>query len=314
MKVIFIGTAEFGVPALEALVKSGGHEVAGIITKPDRPAGRGMKERISPVKERGLRYNIPLFQPEDINSCEAVGWISKKSPDAYLVVAYGQIISSEVLGLVKYPVNLHGSLLPDYRGAAPINWAVIKGEKRTGVTSMLMDRGMDTGPILLQKEINIGRGETAGEVHDRLANLGGEIIIPTLEGLELVTISPKPQPRRGTLAPKLSKEDGRIDWQDTSENIHNKVRGMNPWPGAFTYFADRLVKVHETRTGPPAERVDVVGKPGFIRGFTEKGILVETGGEEIIELIKLQPESKQRMNGKEFSNGYGLSEGDFFGD
>lgn len=313
MDVLFVGTAEFGSPSLDALVQSKRHRPVGVITQPDRPSGRGMEERISPIKERALHYNLPISQPEDINSGGAKDWIESLAPDAYLVVAYGQIVSPIILRLVRFPVNIHGSLLPDYRGAAPVNWAIINGEETTGVTSMLMDRGMDTGPILLQREISVGPCETAGEVHDRLSELGGEIVLPTLDRLEIGALPPRPQPREGSLAPKLSREDGKIDWGDPPERIHNQVRGMNPWPGAYTRFRDRSVKIHETRLDSHLSDVETAGEPGRVRGFTKEGILVEAGGGEVIEVRKVQPESKQKMNGREFCNGYRVSEGDRFG-
>ncbi len=314
MKVLYVGTAEFGLPSLEALLNSSGHQIVGVITQPDRPAGRGMEDNISPVKEKAVEHELPIYQPEDINSEKSMEWIEMLAPDAFLVAAYGQIISQGVLDLVRFPVNIHGSLLPDYRGAAPVNWAIINGEEETGVTSMLMNSGMDTGPMLLQRKVSVGPDQTAGELHDELARIGGELLSPTLDGLELATLSPIPQPKEGKEAPKLCREDGELDWRNPSETIHNKVRGMNPWPGAYTFFEGTKVKVHRTKLNPSVSVTKPAGEPGGVRGFTEEGILLEAGDGEMLEIRRLQPESKQKMDGREFANGYRIEKGDRFGD
>lgn len=314
MKVLYVGTAEFGLPSLKALLNSSGNQIVGVITQPDRPAGRGMEDNISPIKEKALEHELPIYQPEDINSGESMERIDMLDPDAFLVAAYGQIISQGILDLVRFPVNIHGSLLPDYRGAAPVNWAIINGEEETGVTSMLMDSGMDTGPILLQRKVSIGPEQTAGELHDELARIGGELLPPTLDGLELATLAPAPQPKEGKEAPKLCREDGELDWENSSEAIHNKVRGTNPWPGAYTFFEDTKIKVHGTKIKPSVSGTKPAGEPGGVRGFTEGGILLEAGDGKLLEIRVLQPESKQKMDGREFANGYRLEKGDRFGD
>jgi len=310
MKCIFIGTCEFGLPALRALERE--HQVVQVVTQPDRPAGRGMKERPPPVKKEALRLDLPIYQPEDINAEESLEKIGERGAEAFLVVAYGQILSGALLDLVEWPLNIHGSLLPKYRGAAPINWAIIRGEEKTGVTTMVMDEGMDTGPILLQKETPIGPQDTAGELHDRLARLGREAVLETLAGLEEGELEPRPQPEGGTMAPKLSKEDGLIDWGRPAKEIHDKIRGMNPWPVAFTYYEGERVKLYlsenlgenETETGV---------RPGTVLGIRPPGLRIKCGGNTSLRLLKLQPPSKRKMSGQDFVNGYHVREGDRFG-
>jgi methionyl-tRNA formyltransferase len=239
MKLVFMGTPDFAVPSLQALQEAG-HQIAGVFTQPDRPAGRGKKMMPSPVKVLAEKLNLPVFQPLKIKTPEAIDSIRKLEPECIVVVAYGQILSPEILNLPPYGcINVHASLLPSYRGAAPIHWAVLNGEQKTGVTTMLMDEGLDTGDMLLAAEYPISSTATTGEVHDALARLGAEVLLKTLRGLQDGTLKPVPQPQEFTYAPPLKREHERIDWSHSALAIHNQIRGLNPWPGAYTTFRGR---------------------------------------------------------------------------
>lgn len=310
--LIFIGTAEFGQPSLEALNRK--HQVSLVITQPDRPAGRGLEKRESPIKKAASDLNLPLYQPEDINSAESKQKIDSISPFGFVVAAYGQILSGELLDLVSWPLNIHGSLLPKYRGAAPINWAVINGEERTGVTTMVVEESVDQGPILLQKSVPIGPDETAGEVHDKLAEMGGELILDTIKGLEEGTLEPQPQPDEGTYAPQLSREDGEVCWGNPSKAIHDKIRGMSPWPGAFTYYGDRRVKILESRNIGELDSNYRNALPGEVLDITEGGITVFCGNGTALAISRLQPASREALDAKDFVNGFHVNVGDTFGD
>lgn len=301
----FAGTGRFGLPSLFALAGRGW--VAAVITQPDRPAGRGLKPKASPVKEAAEDLKLPLLQPHSINSSETLNELRKLRPDLLVVAAFGQLLRREVLSLPALGcVNVHASLLPKYRGAAPIPWAILHGERETGVTTFLMDEGMDTGPILLQRRVEIGEEETAGELEERLGELGAEIILDTVEGLVHGSLQPIPQPE-GTLAPKLQKGDGHIDWSWPAERVHNWIRGMNPWPGAYTSFRKKFLKLHRSRrTALPNPGLE----PGTI--LPARGRLLVAAGEGILELLEIQPAGKKRMSGRDFWNGYCPKPGERF--
>lgn len=309
MNLIFIGTAEFGLPALEEVASN--HTISLVVTQPDRPAGREGNLRPPPVKKTAEQLELNLYQPENINSDRSIQKIEAIDPDGLVVVAYGQIISGDILNLVDWPINIHGSLLPSYRGAAPINWAVINGERHTGVTTMVMDEGMDTGPILLQRSIGIGKNETAGSVHDRLASVASDLIIETIEQLENDQLQPVPQPSEGSLAPKLSRDEGEVDWSKPSQRVHNKIRGMNPWPGAFAFYEGSRIKLHESRNCGKATSLPY-DQPGQIVDFASEAITVVCGDNTTLQLTELQPESRRPMSGAEFRNGYRVQKGDRF--
>lgn len=299
MRLVFLGAAAFACPCLKALAKA--HEIALVITQPSRPAGR--KQTLTPpaVKLEADRLRLRVAQPERINSEEGLRLLQEAAPDVIVVTAYGQILREAVFTLPPLgTVNVHASLLPRYRGAAPINWAIMRGEKETGVTTFLIEAGLDTGKILLQKALPIGKDETAGELHDRLAALGAEVILATLVGLEAGALQPVPQDEKeATLAPRLTRGDGRIDWRKRAQEIHDQVRGMNPWPGAFTQLGAKRMKVHRTA------RTDI-GRGEVLPGeiaLRKTGRLLVGTGDELLEILEIQRESRPRMSGRDLLNG-----------
>lgn len=308
MKLIFVGTAEFGIPTLEKISEKYPPKL--VITQPDRPSGRGQAIKKSPIKRKAEELNFEIYQPPNINDGNSIEKLKRINPDILLLVAYGQILGKEVLELANIgPVNLHGSLLPEFRGPAPINWAIIKGEKKTGTTTIFMDQGVDTGDILMQKEVFINEDDTAGTLHNRLAKLGSDLVIETLGKLEKGELEPKPQDLRvGKYAPKLERKDGEIEWKKKSEEIHNQIRGMNPYPGAFTHFDQMRLKIHKSKIVGMKTGQD----PGQVVDFTDSGILVSTG-QGTLELLEVQPEARNKMSGHDFVNGYGVQIGDKFG-
>lgn len=239
-----MGTPEFSVPCLDILIKEG-YKIQAVVTQPDKPKGRRMELCCPPVKKYAERNNICVLQPEKINTCQFISILKEKSPDILVAVAYGNILPQEILDIPPQGcINVHASILPKYRGAAPINWAIIRGERKTGVTTMLMDAGLDTGDILLKREIDISENMTAGELHDKLAFLGAEVLKETLWQVREGTIKRIPQnDSEATYAPMLKKEMGLIDWDRSSIDIHNLIRGTNPWPGAFTCYKGKHIKI-----------------------------------------------------------------------
>ena len=248
MRLVFLGSPAFAVPTLERLVESGAR-VLEVVTQPDRPRGRGQQAAAPPVKEAALRLGLPLYQPERVRRPEAVDRLRTLAPDAMVVVGYGQIIPQAIIDIPRFGiVNVHASLLPKYRGAAPVQWPIANGETRTGVTTMRIDAGLDTGDLLLTAETEIGPAETAVELGDRLAAMGADLLIRTLEGLEAGSlVARKQDPAEATYAPLLKKEDGRIDWAFPAEFIHNRVRGFQPWPGAYTAFRGATLRISKSR-------------------------------------------------------------------
>lgn len=296
MRLIFLGTPAFAVPTLEAVVAAG-HEVLAVVTQPDRPRGRGQHAAASPVKEAALRLGLPVFQPERVRRPEAVEHLRAIPVDAMVVVGYGQIIPQTVIDLAPLGIiNVHGSLLPKYRGAGPIQWAIRNGETVTGVTTMRIDAGLDTGDMLLKASTPIAPDENAVELGPRLAVMGADLLVETLAGLAAGTITPEKQnDAEATHAPLLKKEDGAIDWRQSAASIHNQVRGFQPWPGAYTAF--RGQKLHVWKTRPVAGGASV--KP-----------LVVPCGEGSLELLEVQPEGRKRMPGADFANGQRLTDND----
>lgn len=309
MKVVFVGTSSFAAPSLETLIASP-HEPVAVITQPDKPKGRGREMQMSPVKVVALAHSIPVLQPEKIRGPEAVEEIKAFGPvGAMVVAAYGQIIPAGLLSWPRYGcINVHGSILPKYRGAAPIQHAVIAGEKRTGVTTMLMDEGLDTGDILLQEAVDIGPDENAGELTDRLALLGARLLIRTLNELEDGTIAPIPQDNDlATQAHSLARDAGAIDWSRYADDIVNLVRGCTPRPGAFTKLGDAQIKIWNVGV----EKHDgELGAPGEMIGIGKDGIEVACGSGSV-RLIEVQPESRKRMSAADYSRG-GVKVGERF--
>lgn len=300
-RVIFFGTPEFAVPSLNALIEAG-EDVVSVVTQPDRPKGRGRVIRPSPIKELALKHGIPVLFPERIRDEVFIQGLKDLTPDLIIVVAYGRILPKEILEIPPLGcINLHASLLPSYRGAAPINWTIIKGEKETGVTTILMDEGMDTGPILLSERVLIGDDETAGELSKRLAYQGAGLLLRTIEGIRTDSIRPTPQDHsRATYAPMLKKEDGHIDWsKGGAEDIRNLVRGMNPWPGAYTYWQGIRINIYKGRIREDG----IKDRPGTVLRASSEGIEVATG-RGIFVITELQPEGRKRMEASEFLKGY----------
>ena len=299
MRVVFLGTADFACPALAALSQS--HEIIRVITQPDRPVGRHAKLRPSPVKVLATELGLPLSQPENINAPESLQQLEHDKADVLVVAAYGQLLREGVFQAAPYgAINIHGSLLPAYRGAAPVQWAVIRGEAETGVTTFVIDRGMDTGDLLLKRSLSIDPDETAGDLMGRLAGLGASAIVETLEGLGAETLHPEPQPEEGvSMAPRLTREDGRIDWQQSAEIVHNLVRGTSPWPSAWTQLDTDRVKVHQTkRTG--------TGRGTWPAGsvvLRETGRMLVACNDELLEVLEIQRECRPRTSGPSFVNG-----------
>jgi methionyl-tRNA formyltransferase len=306
-RVIFLGTPAFAVPTLEKLTAAG-YQVPLVVTQPDRPKGRGGALAAPPVKEAALRLGLPVFQPERVRRPEAQARLAELQPDAMVVVGYGQIIPQSVIDIpVHGIINVHASLLPKYRGAAPIQWAIARGEARTGVTTMQIDAGLDTGGMLLKAETEIGPEETAVELGERLAPMGAELLIETLAGLAAGTIAPQQQDAaQATLAPILKKEDGRIDWGRTAQEIHDRVRGLLPWPGAYTTFRGQSLHVWKSRVTSGG-----AGAPGKL--LAGRKLVVACGESTALELLDVQLEGRKRMSGEAFANGQHLSENEGLG-
>lgn len=308
MKIIFMGTPDFSVGTLEALVEAG-HEVVLAVTQPDKPKGRGGKIQFTPVKETAMKYDIPVFQPKKVREPECIEELRKYHADVMVVVAFGQILPKEILEMTPYGcINVHASLLPKYRGAAPIQWAVIDGEEVSGVTTMQMNEGLDTGDMIMKTEIVLEEKETGGSLFDKLAAAGAKLCVETLEALENKTASWKPQGETPTAyARMLDKEIGNIKWEKTAVQIERLIRGLNPWPSAYTDWNGKVMKIWE------AEVVDKnnEAEPGTIVKVEKDGFYVQTG-EGQIKVTALQIPGKKRMEADAFLRGYQIEEGTLF--
>lgn len=312
MKILFLGTSSFGLPALQCLLNSR-HEILAIITQPDRPQGRGKKIIPSPIKSFALSKKITVYQPESIRDPSFGNLLKSWSPEIIVVIAYGQIIPRHILSIPPQGcINVHASLLPKYRGAAPIPWAILKGEKRTGVTTMFMDEGLDTGPILLTRETEIGLEESAGELHDRLAQIGSDLLLQTLEGLEEGKLIPQLQDNsQATYAPKITKEMARLNWQKPATELFDHLRAFDPWPGAFTFFNNRLFKMFRPRFFAGMEEI-TKEPPGTIVGLSSEEIIIATG-RGYLKIGEVQLENRARMKVAEFLRGHPLTPGTALG-
>jgi methionyl-tRNA formyltransferase len=308
-RIIFFGTPTFAIPTLRDLLQ-GLDEVVAVVTQPDREKGRGRKIIPSPVKEFCLQHGLTIFQPERVREKAVQEKIKNLQPQLFVVVAYGQILPKSLLQIPEYgAINVHASLLPKYRGAAPIPWAILKGEEVTGVTTMMMDEGMDTGDILLQTEIPIGEEETSETLHDRLAQSGARLLLETVSGMKAGNVHPIPQDHaKATYAPPLKKEDGRIDWSKEGKEIDCQVRALNPWPGAFTEWNGQSLKIYrgEVRQRKPA------GKTGAVVWVGSDFIEVETGKDSFL-IREIQLEGKRRMSVREFLAGHPVTVGTVLG-
>ena len=310
MRLVFMGTPDFSVPALQALVK-GGHDVVGVFTQPDRPAGRGKKLKPSPVKITAEELGLSVFQPEKIKTPEVIHQLRDLAPECIIVVAYGQILSTEILQLPSNGcINVHASLLPSYRGAAPIHWALMKGESHTGVTTMLMDEGLDTGDMLLKREVHISEIATTGDIHDELAALGGVLLIETLNELEIGSLIATPQTGESNYAPLLKREHERLDWSRSACELHDQIRGLNPWPGSFSTFRGENLKIWRSTPfalldkGLEAEAFSkaAMADPGQIVHVLEDSLVVQTG-DGLLQIMEVQPAGKRTMPARNFFNG-----------
>ena len=308
MRVVFLGTPAFAVPALEALAHA--HEVISVVTQPDRPKGRGKELAAPPVKEAARRMSLPVYQPERVRRPEAQEYLKALAPEIMVVVGYGQIIPQAVIDIApRGIVNVHASLLPKYRGAAPIQWAIVNGETATGVTTMQINAGLDTGDILLQRETQIGSEETAVDLGERLAVMGAELLIQTLDSLATGGLTPRKQDDdQASYAPILKKEDGAISWAQPAADIHNRVRGFTPWPGAHTRLRGQLL--HIWRAKSIGERTEL--PPG--RVLSGPGFRVAAGDGRVLELVEVQLEGRKRMSAEAFARGHRLSENDTLGE
>ncbi|MFQ5450768.1 MAG: methionyl-tRNA formyltransferase [Nitrospinaceae bacterium] len=308
MKIVFMGTPGFALPALKALVSSE-HTIAGVVTQPDRPRGRGREVAASPIKQVALESGLTVLQPENVNVPEFVETLRSLNPDLIVVVAFGQILKADVLQLPGYfCMNLHASLLPRYRGAAPIQRAIIEGETETGVTTMKMDAGMDTGDILLTQKVPVRDTDDAQTLHDTLSEAGAGLVLETIRRLEGGSLKPVPQdPGQASYAPKLKKEEGLMVWNHNAETLRNLVRGLTPWPGAYTFFHSKRLRVWRAETGPGAPE----DRPGTIARVTGHGIEVGTGRGRLI-ITHLQPEGKNPMSVKSFLAGHPVRKGEHF--
>lgn len=306
MKIIFMGTPDFSVPTLEALLASE-HEVAAVVTQPDKPKGRGKEIHISPVKECALKHNIPVYQPIRARDEAFIEEMRALHPDAMVVIAFGQILPKSLLKLPKYGcINIHASLLPKYRGAAPIQWAVINGDEETGITTMLMDVEMDTGDMLEKTVVRLNPDETGGSLFDRLSLLGGDLILSTLNKLEKGEITPQPQEHeKATYVKKISKSMGDIDWTMDAVSIERLVRGLNPWPSAFTRLNGKMLKIWEARV---LEDPKKQAPCGSVISADADGLKVQTG-KGILCITSLQIEGKKRMDTAAFLRGYPVEPG-----
>lgn len=309
MRVVFMGTPEFAVPSLKALLDAG-YGVVGVFTQPDRPVGRGHKLAACPVKKLAVERGVPVYQFERLRNEEGLACLRALAPDIVVTAAFGQILSQALLDVPKMgTVNVHASLLPAYRGAAPINWCILNGETRTGVTTMLTDAGVDTGAMLLRRETDIGETETAAELSVRLSQLGAELLIETLKGYIAGEIAPTPQDERlASRQPMLKKEMGLIDWTRSAKEIACQARGLDPWPSAYTDYLGGTLKIYRAR---PAMGE---GEPGTVlRSSAKEGLFVACG-EGALEVLEMQAPGGKRMNARAYLAGKKIEPGTKFGE
>jgi methionyl-tRNA formyltransferase len=307
-RIVFFGTPAFALPSLKKLFE-GPDEVIAVVTQPDREKGRGRKKSPSPVKERALEYGLIPLQPEKVKEDAFLETMKRFGPDLLVVVAFGQLLPGALLGIPRFgAVNVHASLLPLYRGAAPIARAILRGDRVTGVTTMMMDEGMDTGDILAQTEIPIEREDNGETLQEKLSSLGGRLLAETVEKMKGGLIRPLPQDHsKATYAPSLKKEDGRIDWKRPAEEIHLQIRALNPWPAAFTRWNDRLVKIYRGEVRTEESR----GAEGSVAWVGSDFIEVRTGSGSLL-ISEVQPEGKRRMNVRDFLSGHRIPIGTIF--
>ncbi|HIR92365.1 MAG TPA: methionyl-tRNA formyltransferase [Candidatus Egerieimonas intestinavium] len=310
MRAVFMGTPDFSVGTLEEMIRAG-HQVVGVFTQPDKPKGRGKSLQMTPVKEAALAHGIPVYQPVKIREPENMEILKELAPEVIVVVAFGQIIPRAILELPKYGcINVHASLLPKYRGAAPIQWAVIDGEETSGVTIMQMDEGLDTGDMLLKGEIALDPQETGGSLFDRLSALGARLLVEALAQIEAGTIAREKQPQESPTpyAAQITKAQGEIRWEDPAVKIERLIRGLNPWPSAYTRLGGKTLKLWKAQALPQEENSDKEAAPGTVVARDRESITVQTG-QGLLKLLEVQLEGKKRMDTASFLRGYSLEEG-----
>lgn len=314
MKIVFMGTPDFAVDALQALIKAG-HQVAAVVTQPDKPKGRGKELQMTPVKACAIAHDIPVFQPVKIKNPEAIAVLRGYQADIFVVAAFGQILSEEILAMPKYGcINIHASLLPKYRGAGPIQWAIIDGEKKTGITIMQMEKGLDTGDMLFQTEVEIEAKETADTLHDKLAAAGARLIVEALPKIEAGQVTPRKQDdAESCYAKMLQKSMGRIDWSMEAEKLDCLIRGLISWPGASTILRGKTLKIWEEE---PADEGSFAvqterKEPGVVLAVEKDAFYVQTGS-GALKVTAVQPEGKRRMAVKDFLLGYPIKAGEMF--
>lgn len=305
MRIVFMGTPDFSVPTLEAMIE-GGHEVAAVVCQPDKPKGRGGVMQPPAVKAFALKHGIMVHQPKRVRAEEFIEILKELNPDVIVVIAFGQILPKAVLEIPRYGcINVHASLLPKLRGAAPVQWAILNGETKTGVTTMYMDEGLDTGDMLMKEEIPIERDETGGSLHDKLASLGGGLLLRTLKALEDGTaVREKQQNAPSDYAKMLNKAQGKIDFTKEAAEIERLIRGLNPWPSAYTYLDGKTLKIWKVLVIPE----EYEGCPGEIVAVTKNTIVVKTGN-GALSLLELQLEGRKRMETEVFLRGYSVKAG-----
>ncbi|MGY5266105.1 methionyl-tRNA formyltransferase [Clostridium thiosulfatireducens] len=303
MKIVFMGTPEFAVPCLQKIIDEG-HEVVAVVTQPDKPKGRGKKLAMPPVKELALKYDIPVYQPLKAREESFVDTLKEMNPELIVVVAFGQILPKSILDIPKYGcVNVHASLLPRYRGAAPLNWVIINGEEKTGVTTMYMDEGLDTGDMILKSEIPLDDEITAGELHDKMMIDGAKVLKETIDLIEKGEAPREKQSNENTCySPIMNKSLGNIDWKKSAIDIHNLVRGINPWPSAYTTYEGQTMKIWKTKVIDKNSNKD----PGTIISIDKEGINVSTS-EGILQIKEIQMAGKKRMEVPEYIKGNNIN-------
>lgn len=313
MRIVFMGTPDFAVGSLAALTECGKYEIVSVITQPDRPKGRGNKMLATPVKEYALEHGFEVLQPERVKTPEFVATLRALEPDLIVVAAFGQFLSKEILEMPKYGcINVHASLLPKYRGAAPIQYAIIKGEKESGVTIMQMDIGMDTGDMLSKVVVPIAEETTMGELHDALRSAGASLLLETIEKIEAGTVVAEPQNNEdATYATLLDRSMERIDWAKPAQEVHNLIRGFNPAPSTFTKLPNgKNLKLWVSKVADKS----TTEAPGTVVEVAKKSFFVACGNGTVVEILELQPESKKRMEAQVFINGRGVQVGDVLGE
>lgn len=313
MKIVYMGTPDFAVAPLEAILKAG-HEVSAVVTQPDKQKGRGKEVQMTPVKECALRHGIPVFQPVKIKDKEAVEQLSSYPADIFVVAAFGQILSEEILNMPRFGcINIHASLLPAYRGAAPIQWVILNGEKETGVTIQQMEKGLDTGDMLLKTVVPIDAKETGESLHDKLMEAGAWLVVDALSKIEKGEVIPQKQDdERSSYASKLTKSMGRINWEKDAKELERLVRGLNSWPSAYTFYRGKTLKIWEADVIEEPEDGKYKNQPGCVAGV-EKDYFDVATGKGILRIRSLQLEGKRRMTVREFLAGYEIAPGMMLG-